>query len=248
MPPAKPRRERAMRRRRAIRRDPQCGGDSLRTRRPRGQGRRSGQLVQEAPPIGLTFRAMTGTCQRPAPRGGRPLFGLVSLLALLAMACFPVFAHAEGSAGIQYEPAPPSATPHGSQSPSPHSEPKANSSGSSNGGAPAPSGSSHSGSSKKKSPSHEESKVAGGTGASGGGGNGGHNQSSQGKNAGNAEVSRAKEFEQPAPQQGNGGGSSPVVPILIVVALLAAISIGAYVYRQRRHRRDHGASFTPEAG
>lgn len=32
-----------------------------------------------------------------------------------------------------------------------------------------------------------------------------------------------------------GGGSSPVLPILIAVAVLAALSIGAVLYRQRRH-------------
>lgn len=32
-----------------------------------------------------------------------------------------------------------------------------------------------------------------------------------------------------------GGGSSPVLPILVAVAVLAALSIGAVLYRQRRH-------------
>ena len=32
----------------------------------------------------------------------------------------------------------------------------------------------------------------------------------------------------------SGGGSSPVVPILVAVAVLAALSIGSVVYRQRR--------------
>jgi hypothetical protein len=33
----------------------------------------------------------------------------------------------------------------------------------------------------------------------------------------------------------SSGGSSPLVPILIAVALLAALSIGAAIFRQRRH-------------
>jgi hypothetical protein len=39
--------------------------------------------------------------------------------------------------------------------------------------------------------------------------------------------------------------SSPLVPILIAIAVLAAISIGAYYYRQRR--QDPGSSVSPKA-
>jgi MYXO-CTERM domain-containing protein len=42
-------------------------------------------------------------------------------------------------------------------------------------------------------------------------------------------------------------GSSPLVPILIVIALLAAISLAAAVIRQRRQRAGNGA-VSPEAG
>ncbi|HST69324.1 MAG TPA: hypothetical protein VLI94_06675 [Solirubrobacterales bacterium] len=40
-------------------------------------------------------------------------------------------------------------------------------------------------------------------------------------------------------------GSSPLVPILIAVAVLAAISIGAYYYRQRR--QGPGSTVSPNA-
>jgi len=40
-------------------------------------------------------------------------------------------------------------------------------------------------------------------------------------------------------------GPSPLVPILIAIALLAAISIGSYLYRQRR--QDHGSPVSPKA-
>jgi hypothetical protein len=51
----------------------------------------------------------------------------------------------------------------------------------------------------------------------------------------------------PASESGDGS-SSPLVPILIAIAVLAAISIGAVLYRQRRQRSEPGASATPEAG
>ena len=38
----------------------------------------------------------------------------------------------------------------------------------------------------------------------------------------------------PVSAESNGGSSSPVVPILIAVVVLAAISIGAVLYRQRK--------------
>lgn len=40
-------------------------------------------------------------------------------------------------------------------------------------------------------------------------------------------------------------GSSPLVPILIAVAVLAAISIGAFYYRQRR--QEPGSTVSPNA-
>jgi hypothetical protein len=42
------------------------------------------------------------------------------------------------------------------------------------------------------------------------------------------------------------GGSSPLVPILIAVAVLAAIAIGAVVYRQRRQGDAEGGTPSPE--
>jgi len=51
----------------------------------------------------------------------------------------------------------------------------------------------------------------------------------------------------PASQQ-EGGGSSPLVPILIAIAALAAISIGAVMLRARRQRDGRGgAPVSPEA-
>ncbi|MGH2974265.1 MAG: hypothetical protein ACRDLL_05265 [Solirubrobacterales bacterium] len=36
------------------------------------------------------------------------------------------------------------------------------------------------------------------------------------------------------PASSSGGGSSPLIPILIAILALAAISVGAVMYRQRR--------------
>ncbi len=40
------------------------------------------------------------------------------------------------------------------------------------------------------------------------------------------------------------GSSSPLVPILIAIAVLAAISVGAVLYRQRR---GSGGRYSPDA-
>jgi hypothetical protein len=54
----------------------------------------------------------------------------------------------------------------------------------------------------------------------------------------------------PAPQSAShqeSGGSSPLVPILIAIAALAAISIGAVMLRAKRQRDGRGGSVSPEA-
>lgn len=44
------------------------------------------------------------------------------------------------------------------------------------------------------------------------------------------------------------GGSSPLVPILIALAVLAAISVGVVAMRKTREDTDPGAPASPEAG
>src|SRR5215217_3190476 len=69
-----------------------------------GQGRRSARPGQVAPPIALTLRRMNWI-RRQGTRGwGRSTLLLSSVLALLALACFPVLAQA-GSGTIEYDPA-----------------------------------------------------------------------------------------------------------------------------------------------
>ena len=78
----------------------------------------------------------------------------------------------------------------------------------------------------------------------GGGGNGNADKgNSPGGNNGSNQAPTGIEDEkslggttqgQNASHSQTAGGSSPLVPILIAIAVLAAISIGAVVYRQRR--------------
>jgi cobalamin biosynthesis Mg chelatase CobN len=189
---------------------------------------------------------MRPTQNRPASHR----YLLVSaLLALLALALSPVTALGDSS-GTQYEDALPTAD--GGKK----NDPPAKSS-TTNGGASAPSansGSSDSGSSG--SSSEGSSSESGGAAATTAGGDGGTGQGSQDKsqdgggNQGAQDKGQATS-RQPASQvtsatetSDDDGGSSPLVPILIAIAILAAISVGAVVMRQRRQRG--GTSVSPK--
>jgi cobalamin biosynthesis Mg chelatase CobN len=183
---------------------------------------------------------MIWTRQAPARDAGRSVLAL-SVLALLAFACFPLLAQADSS-GIQYTDAPPTAT--GKHTIPTQSEPPAHSSKKSGGATAGNSGG-----------SSEEGSSAGGSSSNNGGGSG------TAKNAGNGQqgssgsapggVGKAANPSQSAAVDGepassqSDSGSSPLVPILIAIAVLAAISIGAVIVRQRR--RAAGGSVSPEA-
>ena len=62
--------------------------------------------------IPLTLRAMNSIPHLQARSSARPSFALLSVLALLALACFPVLAQAEDASGVQYETAVPTVTGH----------------------------------------------------------------------------------------------------------------------------------------
>ena len=189
----------------------------------------------------LTLRAMHG--MRHHPRSSAPpFFALLSVLALLALACFPVLAQAESS-GAQYETEIPTVTGH-------TTPPKNTGGGISAHASNGPSSGNSGGSGSQSS-----SGGASGTNPSTGGGSGsGQPSSGNGATGGNQQVAA----------QGNGNGaqsgtqvatktpaddssSSPLVPILIAIAVLAAISIGAVVVRQRRQRRSPGGQVSPKA-
>lgn len=91
----------------------------------------------------------------------------------------------------------------------------------------------------EKSESGSEHKKSSG-GAAANGGNNNPPKGGGGEGGGNAKgstqegVSPAKKVSSPVHTSKSSGGSSPVVPILIAVAVLAAISIGVVLYRQRK--------------
>jgi hypothetical protein len=157
---------------------------------------------------------------------------LLSVLALLAMALFPVAAQAE-SAGSVYEPEVP--TVPNETVPVHHTKVKN------------PAGS------EKSEGAHAGSSSSPG-GSGGGGGNGGHGQSGSnpsteerggtgtagggkaGANGANTPKVPNQAISPPTGAKDGGGSSSPLVPILIAIVVLAAITIGFVVYRQKRQR------------
>jgi cobalamin biosynthesis Mg chelatase CobN len=151
------------------------------------------------------------------------------VLALLAFTCFPVFAQAEtvyetestnlpggggGKPPVHHQnPGSPESSPGAHQSTTPGA-----------GGADQ----SQTGSSKSKD------GASGGSNPSSPGG-GGEAQGKPGKAAvGDGKSLGTVQFGEPSSQQTASDGSSPLVPILIAVAVLAAISVAAVMLRQRR--------------
>jgi cobalamin biosynthesis Mg chelatase CobN len=173
------------------------------------------------------------------------------MLALLALALCPVLARAETGAGTVYE----------TEVPTIKTETSKNSGG---GGTESTSkkhessnkkheGSSaaHASNAEEKSseePEEEESSSEGhkkqGGAAAGGNGNpptksGGEGGSKASKGGSNKSEGSIGEKQKVTPVKNvahteSSGGSSPVIPILIAVAVLAAISIGVVLYRQRK--------------
>ena len=78
-----------------------------------------------------------------------------------------------------------------------------------------------------------------------GGGAGGTGQGSPGNAAVGGADALKQGVSQGEPSSSSGAGSSPLVPILIAIALLAATSVGVFLLRQRRQRT---GAFSPEAG
>lgn len=241
-------RARAARPQPARHRGPLCDGSSRRIPLRQAPNRRSGRSAQSAPPFGLVFSGMRGTHHRRGQVLGLFSFGL-SVLALSALMLFPALSQAEDSSGIQYSEAPPTATGgQGGNKPS-HKEPTAHSS-TSGGGSSAQNNSGHSKSSTSSggssggnpsSNSTQNTSHDGGTG-----------QSNPGSGSTGGEVPSVNHSGQasPAPQSTSNqesGGSSPLVPILIAIAALAAISIGVVMLRARRQRDGRGAPVSPEA-
>lgn len=190
----------------------------------------------------LVFRAMHSTPHLPARRLTRPFLLLLSVL-VLAFTCSPVLAQAE----TVYE-TEPTTIPGQTVTPAHHSKPKNNASHESStatgSGAPGSAGGGSAGP---------------GSGSSGGGASAGNNASTGGNsgtgqgsggNGSTAKQGVAKLAQEAKPLTSTGtsnGSSSPLLPILIAIAVLAAISVAAVVIRQRRQRRAPGAQVSPKA-
>jgi hypothetical protein len=156
------------------------------------------------------------------------------------MACFPGLAAAENS-GIQYgtdEQVP--------AVPDQKTNIPAKDSGDSNNSGP--------GATDSNAPGGESSGGGGGSDTGNGAGNGQGNQATggdggkatNGSQPAGGGLSDAQSLQAVNSAAGESDdGSSPLVPILIAVAVLAAISIGAYYYRQRR--QDPGSPVSPKA-
>jgi cobalamin biosynthesis Mg chelatase CobN len=177
----------------------------------------------------------------PHPQGpslGRPAVALVSVLALLAFACFPVLAQAETVYENESTTLPGSVdkSPTQHKNPdSPESSPKAHDSTPDGGGTEQPGGeSSVGGGASKGNPS-----TPGGVGNTQG-------KDGEGAKVANEQPGGSVQDAKPLPTTtaADDDSSSPLVPILIALAVLAAISVGAVLYRQRR---GDGSRFSPNA-
>jgi cobalamin biosynthesis Mg chelatase CobN len=178
----------------------------------------------------------------PTPRSGHSFLGLLSVLALLALACFVPMAQADSS-GIEYRDATPSPTGE-----IPTKEVPANIS-KNKGGTPNPGDSNNTGESQKDS-SEEEANSGGVPGTNGGGtnqGDPGTQQGNSGKLSPAGKLAVAKSLGKSPAGESNDSGSSPLVPILIAIAAVMAIAIAVVVIRQRRQREGPDGHVSPEA-
>jgi cobalamin biosynthesis Mg chelatase CobN len=167
------------------------------------------------------------------------------VLAVLAIACFPGLAQAEDNSGIQYETDVPTVPKDESSNIPPKNK---------SGGTNAPSES-------ESEASNSNARTGGGTGGGSDSGQGGGTPSGQSSQAGGGDGQKGQNGSQnsagsikaaqplaTAPADAtDSGGSSPLVPILIAVAVLAAASIGYFFYRQRRQGPGSSVS-SPKAG
>jgi cobalamin biosynthesis Mg chelatase CobN len=183
---------------------------------------------------------MQGT--RSAPIWGH-LSIVLSVFALSTLALFPVLAQAEDSSGIQYSEATPD--PCGGGCKSDKNEPPARSSAKKGGGDSGQTDTSTSGDDSQKKDS--SSAVAAGNSK----GDGGTGQGSPDKGSGGGQGDPVNEAGQSAPAASttsqDNGGSSPLVPILIAIAVLTAISVAVMTIRARRQGAERDGSVSPEA-
>jgi cobalamin biosynthesis Mg chelatase CobN len=165
------------------------------------------------------------------------------VLALLAFAFFPVAASAD-SAGAEYENAVP--TPYGGTHKAPtvvgggeeDDAHASNKDGGTGGTGPGSDGGSSEGGDAGTPAGQDPDENKGGNGSTT------SQHPNGGKDAAGSKVANFEEVPSPSAES-DDGGSSPLVPILIVIALLAAISVGVVVWQRRR---GDSPPITPKAG
>lgn len=86
-------------------------------------------------------------------------------------------------------------------------------------------------------------------GQNGAGQQGNQGQGSQGGASGGVQQQnqQGQSAEPVTTKNDDGGGTSPLVPILIAIAVLAAISVGAVMLRQRHQRGTPAKPVSPKA-
>jgi cobalamin biosynthesis Mg chelatase CobN len=181
---------------------------------------------------------MQKTHQNPARKGFGAL-GLLSVVALLAFLCFPALALAD-SGEIQYEEVTPTVT--GEKNPPTHHEPTAHPS-NVTGGAQAPGSEASNSGSPKAEPSTGGQTPATVNATGDGQGSRGHDSTGAKKQPGQDQSPGASKTAA----QSDDGGSSPRIPILIAILVLAGISIGVVIMRAKRQQGGPGASVSPKA-
>ena len=169
---------------------------------------------------------MFGTRPVPTPVRGRSILAL-SALALLAFCCAPVLAQAS-SAGYVYSDAPPTST----GAPPSESNLQGGSPTKGGGGSGGANGAKHGGT----------GGGANGSNAKGGGGTNGAGAGQTGQGAGGETGVGASQSLTGAEPGSDSGSSSPLVPILIAIVLLAG---GSVAYLVIKRRRDAGAAGAP---
>jgi cobalamin biosynthesis Mg chelatase CobN len=157
----------------------------------------------------------------------------MSVIALLALACFPVLAQAEDSSGVQYSDDIPT-LPEKKNPQNDKKQPSAKTS--ANGGAAAPSTKTAPGVERSQEGSEDDGSSEQG-GVAGGGNGDDRGQGSPGGSAKGGDgtgLQPGDQAQQTPVSEKSDGGSSPLVPILIAILVLAGISIAVVMARQRR--------------
>lgn len=180
----------------------------------------------------------------PRARSSAPLLVLLlAVLAVLAFACSPALAHAEEATGPVYE----TEVPTVPQEQSPGGGGSHHNGSGGGGNANVSNSPGEQGSAGGNNPGAHSGDSHTGQGNQGSEGNTGN----PGSGTGNAKNGKAGLGESQQVKPGVNASStedessSPLVPILIAIVVLAAISIGAFYYRQRR--QGAGTSVSPKA-